>query len=772
LLAWSIDARAVLDIEDKGPVLNAGGFAMRVTNAGIIGNAFIDNGLSYDPSFEIHPGSGLEALSYAALWVGAVAPNGEIRVSGGPLLEWRPTLDPEDRVRSVNKGLPGARRNVDDDGDGRVDEEIFNGLDDDQDGEIDEDLGLFAQQTMTSEYVDDRPEALYYVYEGSENHRPLGLSVHQEAYAWSAPGYDGIAGLSFRITNHGRDVLKNVRIGLLADLDSRERNDRGGHLDDRVEFEGYRRGIRGASDSITVAGIDVCGFPAPCPPPAPCITTLAQTLPVITDFHRQGFPATTVIPLGHTTDPLALIPAAAQYARAPSTQSFRSAVFSRSRIPGQGGLPSIDRERYEAMAGAFPVATTTTPDDYVVLVSCGPFATLSPGQSLEFEVALVSTLERDSLSVLMGNAAVLHHGEIINAIADSLDSRFPRDWNFGVSGINGHEVCIEAPPGVTFVHDPHCPSKFPEDGRPGDLPQIYRHGQCIWTDADCQRCTGMLGFDTRLRWLDPGDLPLAPPVQLTPGDRAMRIEWSNLPEIYNRAGLSGPKGTRFAGYRVYKLADWRDRKSLLPPHDNWALLGAYGLDTRNSGASITTITDTTLDYERILYEQKLYPIGRYAVQDSQVLNGFDYAYAVTTVLERDIDIGMGLIRVERFESPFAPRFEEIVRPAAASRDRSGKVWVVPNPFRGSEVWQRPDVLGDPLSRHIDFMGLPRARATIKIWTVAGDHVATIDHDGSRGDGEAAWNLVSRNGQEIESGIYLFTVDSTLGRDIGRFVVIR
>ena len=423
---------------------------------------------------------------------------------------------------------------------------------------------------MTSEYVDDRLEALYYVYEGGENHRPLGLSVHQETYAWSAPGYDGVAGLSFRITNHGNETLRDVRIGLLADLDSRERNDRGGHLDDRVEYESYRRGIQSATDSITVFGVNICGTPLPCPPPAPCITTLAQTLPIVTDFHRQGYPSTAVIPLGHTTDPLAYIPSAAQYAHAPRTQSFRSAVFARGKIPGQGGLPSIDRERYAAMAGDFPVATTATPDDYVVLVSCGPFATLSPGQSLEFEVALVSTLERDSLSLLMGNAAVLHHGEILNALPDSLDSRYPRNWNFGVSGINGHEVCIEAPPGVTFEHDPHCPGKFPGDISPPDLPEVYRNGRCIWTDADCQRCTGMRGFDTRTRWLDPGDLPLAPPLRLIPGDHAIRLEWSNLPEIYHRAGLSGPPRTRFAGYRVYRLADWRGRKSLLPPHDNWA----------------------------------------------------------------------------------------------------------------------------------------------------------------------------------------------------------
>ena len=51
-------------------------------------------------------------------------------------------------------------------------------------------------------------------------------------------------------------------------------------------------------------------------------------------------------------------------------------------------------------------------------------------------------------------------------------------------------------------------------------------------------------------------------------------------------------------------------------------------------------------------------------------------------------------------------------------------------------------------------------------------VAQIDHDGSGGNGEAPWDLVTRNGQEAESGVYLFTVDSPVGRTVGRFVVIR
>jgi len=36
----------------------------------------------------------------------------------------------------------------------------------------------------------------------------------------------------------------------------------------------------------------------------------------------------------------------------------------------------------------------------------------------------------------------------------------------------------------------------------------------------------------------------------------------------------------------------------------------------------------------------------------------------------------------------------------------------------------------------------------------------------------AWNLISRNGQKIVSGIYLFSVDSELGKQVGRFIIIR
>ena len=74
-----------------------------------------------------------------------------------------------------------------------------------------------------------------------------------------------------------------------------------------------------------------------------------------------------------------------------------------------------------------------------------------------------------------------------------------------------------------------------------------------------------------------------------------------------------------------------------------------------------------------------------------------------------------------------------------------------------------------------FNNLPQAHNTIRIFTVAGDLIQTLEHDGYNQVGQVSWNLVSRNGQEIVSGIYLYSVQSDrAGFDDfrGRFVVIR
>ncbi len=763
-----------MDIEDHGPTLRAGRFAMRVTNVGVVGNAFFDNGLSSDPSFEFPRDTGVELLGHGELWVGATDERGVERVSGGPMLEWRPTLDPDDRVIEAFHGRLGNRRYFDDDGDGRVDEEVLDRRDDDGDGEVDEDLGFGAQQVLAADYVDDRPEAVNYTYSESESHQPLGLSVHQEAYAWGMPGYDGVAGLQFTVTNHGSGTLRNVYLGFLADLDSRLRSDHLGNQNDRVEHHVYDVQVFEGLARTSIFG-SFPGDPRGGPPwpDHVCFSRLSQAYPMVVDGRLNStLPAIALVPLEHTTDPLAFV--APRYARAPARVSFRTTVFSRSEFPGLGGPPLIDADRYAALAGRSRGSRESRADDYLVLVSCGPFATLAPGQSLDFALALVAAVRPDTLEARVQNAVRLHHGDKANLQPDSLRAAILYEWNNGITGRNGHEVCLEAPPGVTFEIDPHCGEKFVDVNHPEapyTPPVTYVNGRCVWTDADCDVCTGINGFETVTRWLDPGELPPAPSFRAVAGDHEITIEWDNLPEILLRAGLSSATpGARFAGYRVYKVSDWRGRESLMPPQENWSLLGAFGPASGDGEIPLASVTDSTLDYTRVLYEQQQYPVGRYRLRDPQVMNGFDYGYFVTTVTAIEIEYA-GAVRIIRYESPLIGTFDRIVRPFSHAASAS-RVWVVPNPYRGYSHWDRPAVLSDDHTTHIDFMGLPAERSTIKIWTLAGDLVAQLDHDGTRGNGQAAWDLISRNGQDVVSGIYLFTVESASFRQTGRFVVVR
>jgi len=83
---------------------------------------------------------------------------------------------------------------------------------------------------------------------------------------------------------------------------------------------------------------------------------------------------------------------------------------------------------------------------------------------------------------------------------------------------------------------------------------------------------------------------------------------------------------------------------------------------------------------------------------------------------------------------------------------------------------------------VDFLNMPRGAWTLRIYTIAGDLVEEIHNDDTQSngrpqqespdDGQASWNLISRNGQDVTSGIYLFSVASTMGTQRGKFVLIR
>jgi len=329
-----------------------------------------------------------------------------------------------------------------------------------------------------------------------------------------------------------------------------------------------------------------------------------------------------------------------------------------------------------------------------------------------------------------------------------------------------------------FSYDPHCPTKFYRDpylvGGPGPETAYeveYRAGRCIWSDFDCEACTGWDRTDTARRFWLARPLPSPPSLRVTPGDGVALIEWDDAPEAALRAKLVGDTNQSFAGYKLYRLDDWR-RTSQLPPPEQWHQIAAYRADTSLGGLLLDSIRDDSVAPNGTLDGIPRHPIGRYRVVDTGLHVGADYHYVVTSLVRSHAPLDTLPSFLAERESPFVPDYSQRVTPHTAARAGPPRVWVAPNPYRGRADWERPPVPGDPFTRHLDFMGLPRERCTIRIYTVAGDLVASLDHDGSNGDGQAPWNLISRNGQDVESGIYLFTVNGPSGHQVGRFVVIR
>lgn len=109
-----------------------------------------------------------------------------------------------------------------------------------------------------------------------------------------------------------------------------------------------------------------------------------------------------------------------------------------------------------------------------------------------------------------------------------------------------------------------------------------------------------------------------------------------------------------------------------------------------------------------------------------------------------------------------------------------QVLVYPNPYkishdyRGSQFEDRERQGWSERSRRIHFVNLP-PRATIKIFTPDGDLVRQIEHpDGRFSDTEwhCEWDLITRNTQAACSGIYIWSVESVLGTQIGKLVIIK
>jgi hypothetical protein len=107
--------------------------------------------------------------------------------------------------------------------------------------------------------------------------------------------------------------------------------------------------------------------------------------------------------------------------------------------------------------------------------------------------------------------------------------------------------------------------------------------------------------------------------------------------------------------------------------------------------------------------------------------------------------------------------------------------VYPNPYRiidqyNASGWENPRGLEPDAerARKVTFYNVPDTCA-VSIWSIDGDLVRRLEHQSHPASSDASvvvWDLITRNTQAVKTGIYIWTIESRFGTDIGKLVIIK
>jgi len=406
-------------------------------------------------------------------------------------------------------------------------------------------------------------------------------------------------------------------------------------------------------------------------------------------------------------------------------------------------MPVDDEQRYETMGKGHPYNNTPDqgglpdkPDSWMILLSAGPLEqTLNPGDTLNFSFAVVcgrwATGDPSDTPARRKNLVLNSNWAELAYNGEDVDGDGKLDQN---EDLNGNGILDE---GEDVDGDGHL-------------------------DIDEDR-NGNGKID---RFILPSPPP-SPNLLVISGDRKVTLYWDNLSET-----VEDPitRKIDFEGYRIYgapKTEGSRQAESLLAQFDKKDDIGY------NTGFESIRF-DTTINGHHYYYR----------FVNPYLHNGWPnkYFYAVTA-----FDEGNPENNLPSLESSILENKTSVVPGAPPKSHR--KIGVYPNPYRAQAVWDGPG----ERERMIWFTNLP-PRATIRIYTLSGDLVDTIEHDaatyngsgtrlleknssGSKvvfSGGEHAWDLITHYDQAVSTGLYLFTVEDKDTGEIsqGKFLVIK
>ena len=519
-----------------------------------------------------------------------------------------------------------------------------------------------------------------------------------------------------------------------------------------------------------------------------------------------------VIFLGHTTDPTG--------ETAPRRVGISTyANFSGSQSFEDGGDPTNDFERYELLSQQVIEREQVIPRDYRMLVSAGPFAELFPDSALTFQVAFVVGQGTEAIANV-ASAQLTFDGAWFNLDGNRTTGVAGRETRFcalTANEVTPIDTCLFGPLQSVTVPRETCVF-INDDCAKEALFQL----RCAYAPEDSAKfMTGIDGKETQIHWIV-GTAP--PPPSMRVDDHAadgVVLYWDNfsetIPDVKTQV-------FDFEGYRIWRADNWsRPIGSSIdngPSADLWKLLfevdliNNFGVDNgldqfryeplthllsatqkRDFINSIKQfmqefpleeapcpqgVTDAACDTLMAVAAWEMGSDGGrqyYRYVDRSMHLGRPYFYAVTA-MDHGLDDRGNLIEGKIGDPSSNFTFVEPRSTAQPAYNyREGDIYVVPNPAttESMQAWTLSPNNDDPTGIKVEFRNLPMSRGTIRIYTLAGDLVQQLPFDGMTGVGTVEWDLVSRSGQDVASGVYLYSVetdDEIFARFIDKFVLIR
>lgn len=329
-------------VDDDTKYTTTGNIGITITNFGTFGDGFREQFPVDQPSCIYPKGSGIEHLFVGGLWVGAQTPAG-VKVTTGAFNTAR-----LGGSGSINFEFTNTDKATD-----RVVERSSLYEDKYYSPEAISHQDFIANFTDTNTFVPGTSVPIPY-------HNPLGIAVHLETYAWNYPFADAFVIFNYTIKNVKRDTLREVYVGLWADLVVRNVN----ITPPRVGSPFYLHAGVGYKDT--------------------------PDMKMVYCYDYDGDP-------GYTDSYIAMAFLGAEPLKKDAT--YRKEIFRNWWLFSGGDAdedraPSDEASRYERMRRSmsdnyFQNAIFQKPGNRMSLISTGPFESIPPDSSINVVFAIV-----------------------------------------------------------------------------------------------------------------------------------------------------------------------------------------------------------------------------------------------------------------------------------------------------------------------------------------------------------------------------------------------